>query len=111
MPYFFVLLRGLVTTEATDPAIANSLLASVSSTLPPTQADLCDGPLDPDECFVAFNGMARGKSPGSDGLPMEFYVKFWPLLAADVVNVPNSFCLSGPMSLTQRKGLTYLFDL
>ena len=103
----------LFTAEATDPAIAKSLLANVSSTLPPAQADLCDGPLDPDECFVALNGirprrLARGKSPGSDGLPIEFYVKFWPLLGADLVNVLNSCYLSGGMSHTKRKGLISL---
>jgi len=98
----------LFTAEATDPAIANSLLSNVSSTLPSTQADLCDGPLSFDECFAALNGMASGKSPGSDGLPMEFYVKFWPILGTDLVNVLNSCYLSGVMSLTQRRGLISL---
>ena len=96
------------TAEATDPAIANSLLSKVSSTLPSTQADLCDGPLSFNECFAALNGMVRGKSPGSDGLPMEFYVKFWPILGTDLVNVLNSCYLSGVMSLTQRRGLISL---
>ena len=72
-----------------------------------TQADLCDGPLSFDECFAALNGMARGKSPGSDGLPMEFYGKFWPILGTDLVNVLNSCYLSGVMSLTQRRGLIF----
>ena len=98
----------LFTAEATDPVIANSLLSNVSSTLPSTQADLCDGPLSSDECFLALNGMARGKSPGSDGLPMEFYVKFWPMLRTDLVNVLNSCYLSGVMSLTQRRDLISL---
>ena len=49
-----------------------------------------------------------GKSPGSDGLPMEFYVKFWPILGSDLVNVLNSCYLSGVMSLTQRRGLISL---
>ena len=97
----------MFTAEVTDPAIANSLLSNVSSTLPSTQADLCDGPLSLDECFAALNGMARGKSPGSDGLPMEFYVKFWPILGTDSVNVLNSCYLSGVMSLTQRRGLVF----
>ena len=35
-------------------------------------------------------GMAEGKSPGSDGLPMEFYVVFWDLLSEDLVNVFNA---------------------
>ena len=98
----------LFTAEVTDPAIANSLLSNVSSTLPSTQADLCYGPLSFDECFAVINGMARGKSPGSDGLPMEFYVKFWPIWGTDLVNVLNSCYLSGVMSLTQRRGLISL---
>ena len=62
---FSSLYQSLLTAEATDPVIANSLLSNVSSTLPSTaEADLCDGPLSSDECFVALNGMARGKSPG-----------------------------------------------
>ena len=100
--------EALFTAEATDPAIANSLLSNVSSTLPSTQADLCDGPLSFDERFAALNGMGRGKSPGSDGLPMEFYVKFWPILGTDLVNVLNSCYLSGVVSLTQRGGLISL---
>ena len=51
---------------------------------------------------------SRGKSPGSDGLPMEFYVKFWPILGTDLVNVLNSCYLSGVVSVTQRRGLISL---
>ena len=80
----------------------------MSPPLPSTQADLCDGPLSSDECFVALNGMARGKSPESDGLPMEFYVKFCPFLGIDLVNVLNSCYLSGVMYLAQRRSLISL---
>ena len=52
--------------------------------------------------------MARGKSPGLDGLPMEFHVKFWPILGTHLVNVLNSCYLSGVMSLTERRGLISL---
>ena len=34
--------------------------------------------------------MAKGKSPGSDGLPMEFYLAFWDVLGSDLVEVLNS---------------------
>ena len=105
---FLSFYESLFTAEATDPAIANSLWSNVSSTLPSTQADLCDGPLSFHECFAALNGIARGKSPRSDGLRMEFYVKFWPILGTDLVNVLNSCYLSGVVSLTQRRGLISL---
>ena len=39
--------------------------------------------------------MAKGKSPGSDGLPMEFYVAFWDLLGGDFVNVFNASLETG----------------
>ena len=100
--------ESLFTAEATDHAIANCLLSIVSSPLLSTQADLCDGPLSSDECFAALNGMARGMSPGSDGLPMEFFVKFWPILGSDLVNVLYSCYLSGVIPLTQRRGLISL---
>ena len=34
--------------------------------------------------------MLRNKSPGVDGLPAEFYVRFWNLLGPDLVQVYNS---------------------
>ena len=34
--------------------------------------------------------MARGKAPDCDGLPMEFYLKFWDVLGNDLVLVLNS---------------------
>ena len=39
---------------------------------------------------------------------MEFYVKFWPILGTDLVNVLNSCYLSGVISLSQRRGLIAL---
>ena len=41
--------ESLFTAEGSDLAIANFLLSNVSSTLPFTQTDLCDGPLSSDE--------------------------------------------------------------
>ena len=34
--------------------------------------------------------MAKGKSPGSDGLPIEFYAALWDFLGEDLVNVFNA---------------------
>lgn len=31
--------------------------------------------------------MAKGKSPGSNGLPPEFYLVFWDILGPDLVEV------------------------
>ena len=38
----------------------------------------CDGLLTKKECLEAIKSMESEKSPGTDGLPAEFYKMFWP---------------------------------
>ena len=52
--------------------------------------------------------MAKGKSPGSDGLPMEFRGAFWDLLGGDLVNVFNASLEAGLPSFSQREALIAL---
>ena len=49
--------------------------------------------------------MPHGKTPGSDGLPMEFYKVFWQSLGADLVRVLNAAFEAGQLSTSQRRGL------
>ena len=42
-----------------------------------------------DELLAAVRGMARGKALGLDGLPLEFYLSFWHVLASDLLSVLN----------------------
>ena len=99
---------SLFSATPTDPVIRNSLLNNVSSSLSPGMAALCQGHLASAECFTALHGMARRKPPGLDGLPMEFYLKFWPILGDDLVNVLNSCFDAGCLSLSQRRGVISL---
>ena len=69
---------------------------------------LCEGHLTDAECLAALQGMARCKAPGLDGFPMKFYLKFWPILGSDLVNVLNSCFDTGCLSLSQRRGVVLL---
>ena len=54
--------------------------------------------------------MATGKSPGSDGLPMEFFVAFWDVLGADLVETLDAFFVAGFLPFSLRGALiTLLF--
>ena len=64
--------------------------------------------LTPGECNQALLGTAHGKAPGSDGLPIEFFVKSWDVLGRDLVDVLNSCYLSGSLSLSQLRGIISL---
>ena len=92
--------------ESTDSAVRSSLLGNLTSTLSCDQAALCDGHLSAEECDTALQGMARSKAPGSDGLPMEFYLRFWNVLGADLVAGLNSCFDSGSLSFLSAEVLS-----
>ena len=83
-------------------------MGNLSSSLPDDQSSLCEGHLSVEEVLVALHGMARRKAPRLDGLPMEFYLKFWSVLGSDLVSVLNSYFDSGCLSLSQRRGVISL---
>ena len=99
---------SLFSEEVCDSVARDELLSNVSSSLPPGQASLCEGPLSLEECFTALKGMARGKAPGVDGLPMEFYLKFWDVLGPDLVEVLNCCSGRGYLAKSQRRGVITL---
>ena len=89
---------SLCSVSFTDDTARDPLLDNISASLSPSEADCCEGLLTPGECKQVLLGMAHGKAPGSDGLPMEFFVKFWDVLGLDLVDVLNSCYLSGSLS-------------
>lgn len=58
----------------------NQLLSLVNTKLDVNDAELCDKYIDVNEIEQAVKEMARNKSPGPDGLTVEFYRKFLPHL-------------------------------
>ena len=71
---------SLFSAEDADLTARDFLLGNLLSLLSPQQAETCEGLLTVAECQRALLGMARRKAPGSDGLPPEFYIRFWDLL-------------------------------
>ena len=98
----------LFSSVPTDSVVQSSLLSNFPCPLPCDQARLCEGPLTPHECLCALKGMAKNKAPGLDGLPVEFYLRFWHVLGGDLVAVLNSCSLSGSLALSQRRGIITL---
>ena len=59
------------------------MLAKLSHHLSSAEQEACEGALTVEDCFHALQGMPRGKTPGSDGFPMEFFLAPWQTLGAD----------------------------
>ena len=98
----------LFSASEIDLSAQQDLLVNVSAHLPEGARDSCEGLLTVDEVFTALEGMARNKSPGSDGLPVEFYSAFWDVLGQDLVEVLNSSLASGSLPASLRCALISL---
>ena len=45
----------------------------------------------------------KNKTPGNDGIPIEFYKKFWPLISEPFIQCINECFEKGEMSCSQKK--------
>ena len=72
------------------------------------EQESCEGPLSEKDCAEAVKSMDSGKTPGSDGLPAEFYQVFWKDISFLLISALNCALESGCLSLTQRRGIIKL---
>ena len=96
---------ALFTAGEIDSSIQVDLLSSLSARLPDDAQAHCEGLLSSNEVSTALKGMPHNKSPGSDGLPMEFYLAFWETLGSDLVEVLNSSFEIGSLPSSQKGAL------
>ena len=68
----------------------------------------CEGLLTAKECLEAVKLMESGKSPGTDGLPAEFYKVFWNDISPYLVSSLNRSYQKGKLAITQRRGIISL---
>ena len=78
---------------------------SFTETLDEQARKECEGLSSSAECFESLKTMAPNKSPGTDGLPTEFYKVFWKDIEQFLLNALNCAYTKGSLSITQRMGL------
>ena len=92
--------------DACSTFLSNIDIPSISS----DQKHICDKILDISELSISLETMPPDKSPGNDGLTVEFYKKFWPLLKNPLY---RSFLYSkehGFLSTSQRQAVIKLLE-
>lgn len=71
-----------------DEVLSAGFYEGLPNVLEDSKAEL-ERPLSEEELLNALRGMESGKTPGIDGLPVEFYKEFWAVLSEDLLAVLN----------------------
>ena len=71
------------------------------STLTEEEIKYCEGLINEVECTSALRDFNSNKTPGTDGLPAEFYRFFWPDICHDLIASYNYAIQHGSMSISK----------
>ena len=70
----------------------------------------CEGEITTEECVKALDTFDNGKSPGNDGIPVEFYKTFWYSVGLFMTEVFSHSFELGQMSNSQKQAVVTLID-
>lgn len=98
----------LFSQESIDPCCKQSCLASIEKHLSFPQQQSCEGFLSLQELSDSVRSLNLGKSPGSDGLSVEFYLHFWESLGPLLLRVANKFFRDGDLCDSMKGSITRL---
>ena len=104
----------LFSAEDIDLQCQSDLLSPLLRSLYDTERDSCEGSVSLAELTSSVKSLSLSKSPGPDGLTLEFYLKFWDLLSPLLVRVfdecfsdaclPDSMKTSATRLVYKKKG-------
>ncbi len=66
-------------------------------------ANICENDITPEECYKAIKKMGKNKTPGYDGLPVEFFTTFWPEIKNMILDSYNEAFREGELSEMQKQ--------
>ena len=82
----------------------NEILSKTKVKINQEQKEFYERNLELSELEQAMDHLPLGKSPGLDGLPVEFYRKLWSIIKLDSFEMVQEFQNLGVLSDSQRKG-------
>ena len=97
--------------DHSDENLIDPFLSTMNtSKLTDKQRDLIDKELTISECFTALKTFQKNKTPGNDGLTVEFYLAFWPLVGKCLVECLNFVHRHGELSTSQKQAMITLIE-
>ena len=66
------------------------------------QKNICEGKISAEECYRLLDSFDNNKTPGNDGIPIEFYEIFWPVISDSFMDCINESFEKGEISSSQK---------
>lgn len=98
----------LYTSEFEEQQCLSDMFLNDLPNLKKDSADMLDKPLALEELQAAVGGMQNGRTPGIDGLPVEFYKAFWSVIGQDLLGMLNASITDGKLPLSCRRAVLTL---
>ena len=93
----------------TDITLQNDLLQHIDLTLDDDDREALEKPITRSELLSTIQDTEGNKSPGIDGLPIEFYKTFWPIIQNEFLEMTNKIYLENlDFAPTQKRGVISL---
>ena len=99
----------LFAKSRTNSAKQTQILSNVKSKLSATDRKALDDPLTPKQIEKALLSLANGKSPGPDGITVEFYKAFWYLIKDKFLSYINQAKLTGFREYRNQSSTTIVY--
>jgi len=84
------------------------ILACVPNRFTPKMRTTLEQILSKDELYSILKQMATGRSPGPDGVILEFFLPFWDVLSADYTTMLHDSILQGRLPAGMTFGVIAL---
>jgi len=94
------------TILSSDPFVTSPNLPKLSD----SQQTSCEGALTVSECYNTLKSFQSNKTPGNDGLTVEFYRTFWPRIGKLLVECLNYCHENGELSTSQKQAVITLIE-
>ena len=102
---------NLYKSKATDTDSITSFLNNLNvPQLSEEQKQSCEGQITIDECKSILETFQNNKSPGNDGIPIEFYKKCWNFICEPFINCINESFVKEELSNSQKQAVITLIE-
>ena len=99
----------LYTEQQTNETLQEEFLQYITTTLDEQDKQNLEQPITQDELNHTLKNTDTNKSPGIDGLPVEFYQTFWPILKNELEAISNLIYIHQQnLNMSQRTGVITL---